>query len=60
MNNNITDEDNKGLSRREFLQQYVLNRALGRKDGFNPVNSAEVGNDAFEKIEELCYKEKFK
>lgn len=42
------------LSKREFVQQFVLSRAIGRPEAFDADIVAVAGAAAFEKIEKLC------
>jgi hypothetical protein len=51
----FTNKKNKGeLSKIEFLQQYVLNRALAIPDSFDPKCSVEWAIEAYDIIMEEC------
>jgi len=47
------------LSKEEFLQQYILNRALGHSGGLDGRCAAAEGRKAFDFIEALCQEDRW-
>lgn len=42
------------MTKREFIVQYVMNRALGNRGGLDPVGAAESAARTWDKINELA------